>query len=132
MKTLEWQSRYEIGIKEIDDQHKHLVDVINDLIIAKNENKLDEQIGKALKELVAYTQYHFKSEEEFMEKIKYPALPEHRAQHKVLVKQLVKILEDLKDGKIEAGEQLPDILQNWLIKHVFGHDRHIALYLRDE
>lgn len=132
MGQIKWQPQYEIGIKEVDDQHKHLVEVINKVLDANAQNKLNEYFGEAMKELVDYTNYHFNSEEAFMEKIGYPNLLEHRAQHKVLVKQLVKILEDLKAGKQQVVNELPSILKNWVIKHVFDHDRLIGLYYKEE
>ncbi len=130
MKTFEWSTRYTIGIEEIDNQHKKLLNIINEMIIAEEENKFKEKLGYFLKEMDDYTKYHFDSEEKYMEKIKYPALAEHKAQHRVLVKKLVKILEDLKEGKISSSQELPDILQKWLIRHVFDHDKQIGLFVK--
>ncbi len=132
MGQIKWQPQYEIGIKEVDSQHEHLVEVINKVLDANAQNKLNEYFGEAIKELVDYTHYHFNSEESFTKKIGYPNLFEHKAQHKLLIKQLIKILEDLKAGKQEIANKLPSILKKWIIKHVFYHDRLIGLYYKEE
>jgi hemerythrin len=131
MKEIEWRKHYEIGLKEVDDQHKHLVEILNEMIRAKNEDRINEVLGKILKELVDYTNYHFSSEEKYMMKYGYPGTTEHKAQHKMLVKQLVKILEELKSGKMQVGDKLFGILQHWLIRHVLDHDKKFGYFLEE-
>ena len=131
MKEIEWKRYYELGIKETDEQHKHLIGILNEMIKAKNEGKTDEIFGKIIKELVDYTQYHFSSEEKYMERFNYPALAEHKAQHKMLVKQIVKLLEDVKEGKTQVGDKLFDFLKHWIIRHVLDHDKQFGLFLEE-
>jgi len=131
MELIKWSRNYSLGVEEIDSQHKHLVEVINKFISAKNEDKTLEVFKEILSEVVDYTKYHFETEENHMALHKYPALQEHKAQHKILVKQIVHILEELKFGKIEVGDELFMILKNWLIRHVLDHDLNYGHYLND-
>jgi len=48
MKEIEWKRYYELGIKEIDEQHKRLIGILNEMIRAKNESKTDEIFGKII------------------------------------------------------------------------------------
>ncbi|RMD50425.1 MAG: hemerythrin, partial [Ignavibacteria bacterium] len=87
MNKIEWKHYYNIGVPEIDEQHKKLTDMINELIVARNEGKEEEVFGKILKSLVEYTQVHFSSEEKHMKQYNYPGLVEHQHQHKALIGQ---------------------------------------------
>ncbi len=126
MNEVEWRPHYEIGLEEVDKQHKHIVETLNEIIREKNENCVNELLGKILKELVYYTHYHFNSEEKYMMKYNYPGKNEHKAQHKMLIKQLVKILEELKSGQKQVGDKHFGILQHWLIKHELDNNKKLG------
>ncbi|MBL1213407.1 MAG: bacteriohemerythrin [Ignavibacteriae bacterium] len=121
-----WKPEYEVGIESVDEQHKHLVSLINKLEEAKAHENENEVIHDIFYELVDYTKYHFSEEEKFLKSFEYENLMVHKAQHKVLVKQIVDILNGLKKGEYEVGEKLTLMLQNWLIKHVLKHDKIYA------
>ena len=65
-----WNSEYSVGIDQIDKQHQKLVLLINTLFDAMKEGKGKERQGHILNELVQYTDYHFKCEEELFENIR--------------------------------------------------------------
>ncbi len=113
----------------LDDQHKHLASLINKLAEAKASNQDHELHSGILRELVAYTQIHFKDEEEYMKKIAYPQLHEHQKQHQILVKEVIEILQDYKGGQTDITDRVLEILHNWLIKHILRHDHEISKYL---
>jgi len=119
---IKWDESYEIGIEKIDSQHQELVRIINKFISAKLEGKETEVLKETLVNLVNYTKYHFHDEEEFMRSEHYFTLFEHMGQHKILVKQIVQILQKVKENKISINEDLFSLLRNWLLKHVMKHD----------
>ncbi len=122
--AIQWSRRWETGIKSIDDQHKKLVDIINKLIKARFEHTEDQYLKECMTELVNYTKTHFADEEKFYEEHQFDGIHEHKAQHNVLVKQIIHILEEMRDGKFDVAEELTTVLQNWLIKHVLNYDIH--------
>ena len=130
--TIKWTKRYFLDIPKIDEQHHKLVDLINEFITAKHEGKSLEIFGHILKEIVAYTHYHFETEEKHMQESGYPAFHEHIAQHQILKKQIIKILEELKAGKLNVDDELLKVLKNWLIKHVLDHDFRYGQYYRGD
>lgn len=121
-----WKPEYEVGIETVDEQHKHLVSLINKLEAAKGHEHENEVIHDIFYELVEYTKHHFAEEEKFLKSFEYEDLIVHKAQHKALVKQIVNILNGLKNNEYEVGEKLTLILQNWLIRHVLKHDKIYA------
>ncbi len=120
--AIKWLRAWETGVKEIDDQHKKLVEIINKLLKAQFEHKENAVLREVMIELVEYTKVHFSSEENFYEKHRFDGLQEHKAQHRVLVNQIVHILEEMRDGKFEVHNELTAVLKNWLIKHVLNYD----------
>lgn len=123
---IKWKREYNLGIKSIDNQHRHLVDLINKLEESKDQENESKVVHDIFYELVDYTKYHFKEEEVLLHSFQFDEVYEHEAQHKVLIKQIVEMLNLLKNGELEIGEKLTSVLKNWLIKHVLHHDKIFA------
>ena len=124
-----WQKHYEVGIPAIDEQHKKLVGMISRLRDSFDEDGGDQGgpvIGQILKELVEYTQYHFKFEEEYMARMKYPDLESHRKMHKGMIRQIREILLNLREGGDLTRAELIEFLQNWLVGHIVAEDKKIG------
>lgn len=124
---IQWHTNLNTGIKEIDDQHKGLVEIINLTAYAKIKDH-PERLKEILVKLIDYTKTHFTYEEEHMQKYNYDKLIEHKAQHQVLIKQVINILESLKQGNKDVLENIFNILENWLLKHVKEQDKEYAYY----
>jgi hemerythrin len=128
MSYIKWSEEYNINIPKIDSQHRRLIDLINELTQAKTEKK-DAQIhGKILTELVEYTQIHFKEEEDFMNEIEYPNTKDHEALHKLLINQVIEVLQNYKQGYTDITDKVLYILNSWLIKHILKEDQAISKY----
>ncbi len=132
LEYIKWMAKYELGVNKIDSQHKHLIGILNEFLMAQKENKSSSVLKDILEKVIDYTKYHFITEETHMVDHKYPALLEHKAQHKVLIKQIIQILEGLKQNKISAHEELTTILKNWILKHVLNHDMEYGHFLNDK
>jgi len=119
---IKWDKSYEVGIEKIDSQHQELVRIINKFISAKSEGKEMSVMKETLTNLVNYTKYHFHDEEEFMQHEHYFKIYEHKAQHKILIKQIVQILHDINTNKININDELFSLLKRWLLQHVLKQD----------
>lgn len=130
---MKWNNKYLIGIKEVDNQHKRLVECITrfkDSISDEKKDTIDE-MGKVLGFLVNYTNYHFESEEALMERIGYPELEEHKAIHRDLVTELKKILIKLKSKESYKPIEFYYFLMKWLTEHIEDEDNKIGKYYKD-
>jgi hemerythrin len=130
MELIHWNEVYSIGCEEIDNQHRKLVDMVAALQKSLSQGLVNPQVGTALKELVAYTQYHFEAEERIMRESEYPGIAEHKQRHTKLVSQIVKILKDLKRGESITAIQLIQILKAWLVDHIMLEDKKIGEHLK--
>ncbi|MCW8962845.1 MAG: bacteriohemerythrin, partial [Gammaproteobacteria bacterium] len=77
----EWKDEYSVGIDSIDQQHRKLLNLINQLQTAVNYSTGESFEQEALDELVDYTKTHFSYEEGLLEKYEYPGYEPHKAQH---------------------------------------------------
>lgn len=125
---MQWKSVFSVGVKEIDNEHRNLVNMITKLQNSLDEGAVTNETGEVLKELVNYTQTHFTSEESFMEKIKFPELDKHRKLHQELSGEVIEILKKLKKGETLTNFDLIDFLKEWLQNHIIDEDKKIGKY----
>ena len=124
MKTVEWKTEYEIGISEIDSQHKRLVEILNTLVGTKDESK----IKNILCDLIEYTIYHFTCEEDLMWRMNFPLDNEqehgdHIAEHDKFRLELRRFLKAKpSDILIRA---LHNFLSKWLVDHILDRDARL-------
>lgn len=128
MAYIQWQQAFEVGIPKIDEQHKVLLGFINTLAEDREASKQAIILRETLTGLVDYTKTHFSTEEEIMAQVRYPKLAEHQSQHKMLIKQVIIILEKVRDNPDLINEELMIFLKTWLINHVMGHDKQLGEY----
>lgn len=73
-----WSDELSVGIEEIDEQHKVLVNLINRMHNAIAEKHGSEVVSGILAELVDYTKIHFAVEESLLRILGYPGYEEHK------------------------------------------------------
>lgn len=126
-----WKKSYEIGVAEIDMQHRRLVGMINELSDAMMERRGQRAVKHVLDELKDFIVEHFETEESVMEKSGYPDLPQHRIKHVELTRQVLEFREKARgDQQLEAIELL-DFLCDWLRNHMMVFDKEVGKYLKD-
>jgi len=124
-----WNEKYNTGINEIDDQHKKLVNILNELYESFVDRTTNEKLKKVIQEMTAYTEYHFGVEEKYFKKFNYSGANEHIAEHQVFVQKVKTFQEDMELGKVSVTFQLMNFLRSWLIEHINGTDRkYIGLF----
>jgi hemerythrin len=132
--SYEWSSDLETGYKSIDDQHKQLVESLNELLRACQHGDHRDELKKNLKFLVDYAVKHFDDEEAFQLKYNYPDYEWHKKLHEAykdqasdLAKRLVK-----KGPTIALVAEAKSTLGDWLISHIKGEDIKMARHIRGQ
>ena len=126
---IEWDDAYSVGIDSIDQQHKRLISLINQLQTAVDYSTGEEFEREALDELVDYTKTHFSYEEELMQKYAYPEFEPHKAQHQKMIQQVEEVLAEYEQDHDRAMRRALDFLKQWLINHINGTDKEYSEYL---
>lgn len=129
MNELVFDTTLSVGIEEVDDDHRKLVNLFNLLNQAVAKEESTEYIAALLDELISCTVWHFKHEERLMLKHGYDGLAEHRAEHN----ELIETAQALQTKFQQQGQTITadDIafLENWLTGHILGADMDLGAYL---
>ena len=127
---IEWDSKYDVGVEAVDKQHRHLVDLMNDLYDAciGERLELDQKFKDVMKELVDYVMVHFKDEEKIMEAINYPKLKEHKQTHEGFIKEMLSSVSAYTNGKQLVPNSFVRFLRDWLFNHILIDDKEWARY----
>jgi hemerythrin-like metal-binding protein len=128
-KYVEWKDDYSVGIDSIDQQHKKLLSLINQLQTAVDYSTGEEFEREALDELVDYTKTHFTYEEGLLEQNDYPDFEPHKAQHQEMIKEVERVLAEYEKDHDTAMRNAADFLKDWLINHINGTDKEYSSHL---
>lgn len=130
MKSIKWNLDLSVGIEEIDEDHRRLIKCLDDLFTACSVGQGPQVLTDILQRLQQYTREHFSHEEDYMQKVAYPGLEEHRVLHTELVSELDDIIEQHKLGDThELSNQTLQFLEDWLTHHIMIEDKKIGKFL---
>ncbi len=132
MSLFVWSDKYSVNIKEIDRQHKVLVDSLNQLFEAMRDGSARELIGGILDKLVNYTNVHFTYEEDLMKKHNYPDLAAQVKSHEAFVKKITDFDEKFKQGKSMLSLEVMNFMKEWLQKHIMGTDKQYTAFFNEK
>lgn len=126
---LVWKDDYSVGIEAMDNDHKKLLHLINQLQTAVNYYTGREFEQKALDELVDYTKTHFKNEEELMAQHGFDDLEAHKLQHKQFIDKVNALVKEYEENADVTIVDALNFLKNWLVKHINGTDKEYGKFL---
>jgi len=118
----EWDESMNVGYDQINEQHKKLISLINELHSAMLEGKSKDVMSGILGELKDYTVYHFKTEEDLFDKFDYSETNDHKTEHQAFVLKVGDFISEFESGKVGVSLELMNFLKNWLIQHIKGSD----------
>lgn len=132
MEYMKWDEKFNVNVKIVDEQHQHLVSLLNDIHAAVVNGSEQGVLAKILDDLVDYTVYHFTTEEDIFKKYNYPEAEIHKKQHDGLTKQVVDLQTNFKDGSATISFELLDFLQDWLGNHIIGSDMKFKEFFHEK
>jgi hemerythrin len=130
MTLLNWDNKYTISNIQLDNHHKRLFSVFNRLYDISMDDVRASSFETVLDELISYSNYHFKAEEQYMHEIGYNDIERHASLHKYFTSRLNDIKEREKRDNTELCRELIYFLGNWLKHHVLEEDKRIALSVK--
>lgn len=125
-----WDESYAVGIELVDKQHKHLINLTNQLYNAclGDKAELEDTFKDVMKELVDYVMVHFKDEEKIMAQINYPDIKEHKQKHELFIKEILSSVSAYSSGKQFVPNAFVRFLRDWLFNHILLTDKEMARY----
>jgi len=131
MDTLfEWTENDSVKIGVLDDQHKQLFGMVNELFTAMNTRRGRDILEEILQRLLHYTATHFEMEEGLMAKHEFPELDSHRSAHNAMRDKVQNFKKQLDAGvSNNVAPELLVYLQHWLRNHIRVVDQRYSAFL---
>ncbi|MCX7163125.1 MAG: bacteriohemerythrin [Betaproteobacteria bacterium] len=135
-----WRDAFSIGFRQIDNDHRHLLDLINAIEAALTVEQAMSKLHNAIDDLAAYTRRHFAFEERLMIEASYVNYEWHKAAHQELIEQLKQAAEPILSMRggdsnttlavpAEARDALVGLLRHWLVDHIIKEDMQLKSVL---
>ena len=124
-----WKDSFNIGVNEIDNQHKLFLDYVNECYNSACHDNQRRVTDATIYDLKVYAATHFRFEEGLMKEKGYSTLEEHIKQHIYFESQVVELEKANAGGNNRTVESLLTFLKDWFLKHVLEHDKKLAAFL---
>lgn len=128
-KLIEWEDKLSVSVDSIDEEHKVLIGLVNELNDAMLEGRGNEIMGHVLDELIKYTATHFAHEEQMMQERDYPDYVMHKTEHDLLVGAVVELQKKFEAGQSRISIEVMRFLKEWLQTHILGTDMRLGAFL---
>ena len=131
MALLTWRKSKSVGVKILDDQHRGMIRILNELHAAAVKGRVGEAAGPLLSQVSCTAREHFSTEEELMEQTSYPGLAEHRAIHQALLTKAAEFLARHDESDAASYVKLLDFLRDWFKDHIEHADKKYTGWMNE-
>ena len=133
MPLIIWTDQMCVGVKLLDNDHKKLVLLINELHEGIMNHRDKQALDGAFECLVSFTRVHFAHEEQLLFEAGYPGAAAHKREHESMIQKM----QDLQ-ARFRIGEPLEmrvdgmELLKSWHFNHMHGADQEYVPYLETQ
>ena len=131
MTLVNWTPNLSVGIEAIDNQHKKILELINQTHAAMLEGRSSEEMADIMHGLIDYTETHFAYEEDLFKQYSYPETAQHQLAHTALTAKVLGYKRKLDAGETVVSVDILKFLKDWLIGHILGVDKRYAPFLKE-
>ena len=130
MPELIWTPAISVNVKTIDDQHIKLFEIINQVQLIRQRGSDRAEMIDVLREMVDYSDYHFRTEDDYMLDNGYPLFQNHRREHGQFLKKLGELLDAYEKEETDLADEIGTFLEQWWLRHVCESDLRYARYFK--
>jgi len=127
--VFEWNESLSVGVAAMDNQHKRLYALMNELFMAMSQGKGQDILERVVGELVNYARTHFAAEERLLAAHGYPGLAAQKASHEDFTNRVAQTAANLKQGRAVMTVSVSSFLRDWLTRHIQGSDKQYGPFL---
>jgi hemerythrin len=132
MALIQWNDSLSVHVAEIDQQHKKLIDMINELNDAMRGGKGKDILGKIINNLINYTATHFKTEEKYFAQFGYPDTDNHQKEHAAFVQKVTGFKDGFEEKRLSLTIEVMNFLSDWLKNHIMGTDKKYSPFFNEK
>jgi|MDTC01.2.fsa_nt_gb hemerythrin len=128
---INWADYYSVKVKEMDEQHKKLIQLINDFYNAY-QSGTTEEVPALMEGVIKYTKVHFSREEKLIKQHGFPEYDSHKAEHDDFAKKAIAMNQKYISGDKSIAGEMAVVLSNWLTNHIVINDKKYGVYLNSK
>jgi hemerythrin len=132
MSLIKWNDSFSVNVVKIDQEHKKLVEMVNELTDAMKAGHGKDVLGNILDGLISYTASHFQTEENYFQQVKYPHAVEHKKEHVAFVQKVTEFKREFDAGRATVSVNILHFLSKWLQTHIKGTDQKYSSFLNEK
>jgi hemerythrin len=130
MEFFKWQDSFNIGIEEIDRQHREFMTLLNDYLEVLSHVKQATAGPELFGKINAYIAMHCDYEIALLKSMGYRNIKKHQAQHEYFQKRIQDLENEQQQGNEQSLSDLLIFLQDWFLKHIQELDREYVPYVK--
>jgi hemerythrin len=130
MALIQWSDRYSVGVSTLDNQHRQLIGILNDLHEAMSTARGKDVQNGIVQKLGTYAATHLETEEKLLKAQAYPTFVQHKAQHDAYIAKMKEFQDQLRKGEGGVPVALMTFLKDWWTKHILTTDKEYSAYLK--
>jgi len=128
MILIPWKDQYSVQVKEIDEQHKKLLIIINQLYEAIKSQSSHKNLVTLVKELIDFSEYHFTTEEKYFDLCNYEDKEPHKKEHQKFKEKILTTYNTCRSSECQGQEleiafELIDFMEDWFVEHFISMDQ---------
>lgn len=129
MPIISWEKKYSVGVAELDNHHKQLINMINELYFAMSKDRGQKLVNDTIKDMLVYAQKHFDIEENYMQQSGYLSTLQHHREHERFVEKTQEMAQRCEEGEFVLSFEVIQFLSDWLKCHILETDmKYVQLF----
>ena len=132
MALIQWDASYSVNIRQLDADHKKLIDLVNTLHDAMKAGKTKNVLMAIFSDLEMYTRTHFTNEERLMEQHRFPGLEQQQMEHRLFIQKIAEQKTLFQQTRISTAMPVMSFLTDWLKNHILHSDKKYGPFLNQK
>ena len=125
MSLLEWKPEYSVGIASMDDEHREMIALINDVYAKLGTSPDADTIEDCLEEIFKTISLHFALEERIMREQGYDEYEDHKEDHEDLLDEIRDLMDEFVNSPTQGARMLEERLSDWFAQHFASFDARL-------
>lgn len=117
-----WQDSFSVGVDNMDQDHRKMMQMINSLFEAMKQGQSKSMLSPLISDLYSYATEHCKREEAYLTQIKHPDLETQRQQHALFLQKVLEFQNNFQAGNNSVSVQMLPYLNDWFLNHIMKID----------
>ncbi len=130
IEKMEWESKYSVGIEEIDNHQKKMFELFNELIDKKKRKLGTKEYVNMIARINEYSRLYFSYEERLLKKNGYPDFGEHETAHWQFSKSFISLRREIAEDVENLSYDVINELRTWIVNHILTFDSLYIPFLR--